>query len=149
MPVVAFEMRTALPPERVLAMLTDFSPRRPDLWPTLAPELYEVYEVQPTCADVKEGSPSPTRMWERAHYDWSVPGRVCWTVCESNFFVPGSYTEVIVRKSTEDGSELHVESNRRGVGLIAKILIGLGVLTGGAILKGAVFRRAFDREARR
>jgi len=149
MPVVAFEMRTALPPERVLAMLTDFSPRRPDLWPTLAPELYEVYEVQPTCADVKEGSPSPTRMWEQAHYDWSVPGCVRWTVRESNFFAPGSYTEVTVRSSTKAGSELHVESNRTGVGLAAKILIGLNALTGGSFLKTAVFQRAFDQEFRR
>src|SRR5215470_3879001 len=115
MPLVTFDMRTALPPERVLAMLTDFSPRRPELWPTLAPELYEIYEIQPTCADVKEGSPPPTRMWERAQYDWSVPGRVRWTVRKSNFFAPGSYTEVTVKMSNEVGSELYVESNRTGV----------------------------------
>jgi hypothetical protein len=46
-----------------MSMLTDFSPRRPDLWPMLAPELFEVYRVGATSADVKEGSIFPTRLW--------------------------------------------------------------------------------------
>ena len=90
MALVRFPVHTGLPPERVLAMLTDFSARRPDLWPTLTRELYEVYDVRTEGADVKEGSPWPTRMWERVHYDWSVRGRVRWTVQESNYFAPGS-----------------------------------------------------------
>jgi hypothetical protein len=73
---VTFDMHTGLRPERALAMLTDFSARRPELWPTLTRELYAVYEVHPTGADVKEGSPWPTRMWERVHYDWTVLRRV-------------------------------------------------------------------------
>ncbi len=103
MPRVTFNMHTGLPPEQVLAMLTDFSARRLELWPTLARELYEVYEVGATSADVKEGSPWPSRMWERVHYNWSVPGRVRWTVQESNYFAPGSYVEVTVQKAPTRG----------------------------------------------
>src|SRR5215468_7605413 len=56
MSLVTFEMQTALPPKQVMAMLTDFSASRPELWPTLARELYEIYEVRPTSADVKQRS---------------------------------------------------------------------------------------------
>src|SRR5262245_57745252 len=149
MSLVTFDMQTALPPKQVMAMLTDFSASRPELWPTLARELYEIYEVRPTSADVKEGSPLPTRMWERVHYDWSVPGRVRWTVLDSNYFVPGSFTEVTVQPSADGGSEVHVESNRRGVRGAAKIVTGMIALSRGAILRRMVFRRAFDRELQR
>jgi len=137
-------MQTRLPPERVLAMLTDFSSRRPRLWPTLAEELYEVYDVRPTSADVKEGSPGPVRMWERAHYDWSVPGLVRWMVLDSNYFAPGSYTEVIVEEGACGGSHIHVESNRTGIGLRGKAIIALNVLSRGSVLRRKVFQPAFD-----
>jgi hypothetical protein len=55
-----------------MSILTDFSPRRPDVWPMLAPELYEIYRVEATSADVREGSIFPTRIWERDHYEWST-----------------------------------------------------------------------------
>ena len=142
---VTFDIHTRIPPEQVLAMLTDFSTRRPELWPTLAREVYEVYEVGAANADVKEGSAWPTRMWERVHYDWSVPGRVRWTVQESNYFAPGSYVEVAVQKTATVGSQVRVEWNRTGTCPKAKVLVGLVVLTGGAIIRRKVFQRAFDR----
>jgi hypothetical protein len=148
MPLVTFGIHTGLAPEQVLAMLTDFSARRPELWPTLARELYEVYEVHPTSADVKEGSSWPTRMWERVHYDWSAPGRVRWTVEESNCFARGSYVEVSVQQEATGGSNVHVDWSRKGIGLKGKALVGLVVLTGGAIIRRKVFQRAFDRTVR-
>src|SRR5262249_7100441 len=135
MPRVTFDMQTSLPAEQVLSMLTDFSMRRPELWPTLARELYEVYEVGPAGADVKEGGPRPTLMWERVHYDWSVPGRVRWTVQESNYFAPGSYVEVTVQRAATGGSQIHVEWNRTGIGLRGKALAGLVVLSRGTIIR--------------
>lgn len=125
-------------------MLVDFSPRRPDIWPLLAPQLYEVYRVGPTSADVKEGSVCPTLMWERDHYEWSAD-RVRWTVLESNYCTPGSYVDVRVRKSGDRGSHVRVEWNRTGVGVKGKILVALVVLTRGANIRRKVFQRAFDR----
>ena len=49
MPKVSFDLRTAVPPERVMAMLTDFSPNRPEIWPMLAPELYELNTTSTSC----------------------------------------------------------------------------------------------------
>src|SRR6516165_4397944 len=79
MPKVSFDFHTAVPPERVMAMLTNFSPNRPVVWPMLAPELYEVYRLDADSAYVKEGSTFPRRIWERDDYEWSAD-RVRWTV---------------------------------------------------------------------
>lgn len=85
----------------------------------LARELHEVYEVGATSADVKEGSIQPTLMWERDYYNWSHPGRVRWTVQESNYSAAGSYVEASIHKTAAGGSQVHVEWNRKGVGLKA------------------------------
>jgi hypothetical protein len=143
MPRVVFDICTSLPPERVMSMLTDFSARRPDVWPMLAPELFEVYRVEATSADVKEGSLYPALIWERDHYDWSAD-RVRWTVRESNYCRPGSYVEVTVSDGAGGGSQLHVEWNRRGVGLKGKILVAFVVLTRGGNIRRKVFQNAFD-----
>ena len=55
MPRVTFDIETGLSSERLISMLTDFSPRRPDLWPMLAPTLFEVYRVEANSAYVKKG----------------------------------------------------------------------------------------------
>jgi len=148
MPRVVFDMHTGLQPEQVLEMLTDFSARRPELWPMLARELYCVHDVSSTSADVREGSLRPRLIWERDHYDWSLPGRVRWTVQESNYCAPGSYVEVTFRDAANGGSQVQVEWNRTGVGLRGRVMIALVVLTRGAIIRRKVFQRAFDRAAR-
>src|SRR5215813_3192512 len=148
MPRVAFDVHTVLPAATVLTMLTDFTARRPALWPTLSPKLYEVYELGPTSADVKEGSSKPVVIWERAHYDWSVPGRVRWTVHASNYCTQGSYVEAEVHDVDDGDATVHVEWNRTGVGLKGKTLIALVVLTRGAVIRRKVFERAFDRAAK-
>ena len=144
---VTFDIHTSLPPERVMLMLTDFSSHRPDVWPMLAPELYEVHRLGSGCADVKEGSLSPALIWERDHYEWSAD-RVRWTVQESNYCQPGSYVEVRVRPAAGGGSKLLVDWNRRGVGIKGRILITFVVMTQGAIIRRKVFQRALDRALR-
>jgi hypothetical protein len=126
-------------------MLTDFTVRRPALWPTLVSELYEVYEVGATSADVKEGSLKPMRIWERVHYDWSVPGRVRWTVRASNYCTPGSFVETNVRAAGNGGAIIMVDWNRGGVGLKGRAMIALVVLTRGAVIRRRVFERAFNQ----
>ena len=147
MPKVSFDFHTVVPPERVIAMLTDFSPNRPEVWPMLAPELYEVYRLDAGSASVKEGSTFPRRIWERDDYEWSAD-RVRWTLRESNYCHPGSYVEVGVRPEAGGGTRLHVDWNRRGVGVRGKMMIAFVVLTRGAIIRRKVFQRAFDREER-
>jgi len=130
-----------------MSMLTDFSAHRPDLWPMLAPELFEVYRVDATSADVMEGSLYPALIWERDHYDWAAD-RVRWTVRDSNYCERGSYVEVTVSEGADGGSQLRVDWNRRGIGLKGKILVAFVVLTRGANIRRKVFQSAFDRALR-
>src|SRR4051794_18185027 len=51
---VEFDVESSAAPERVIAGLTDFTPRRPELWPGLNAAMYRVYEVGDTWAEVQE-----------------------------------------------------------------------------------------------
>ncbi len=78
-----------LPADTVLAAITDFSSRRPRLWPNIDPGVYEVHEVGADWADVTEGSSIAGGVWTRERYEWSVPGVVRATVQDSNIFRSG------------------------------------------------------------
>jgi hypothetical protein len=47
---IELDLRIPLPPDAVRAALVDFSDRRPDVWPGLSRELFEVYQVGDTWA---------------------------------------------------------------------------------------------------
>ena len=74
MPRLELDIDTDVPPEKVKAALLDFTERQPDIWPGLAREHYEVFEVGETHAIVKEGS-KPPNIWAKERYDWSKPKR--------------------------------------------------------------------------
>src|SRR5690349_16207580 len=88
MPRFVFDLRTSAPPEVVRSALLDFSPRRPELWPGLPRDQYEVYDIGNSWAEVREGYSGP--IWWRERYDWSVPGRIQWTATDSGFGASGS-----------------------------------------------------------
>ena len=144
MALVEFDMRTSLPPEKVVGMLTDFSERRPDIWPGLWQGAYHVYSVQDTTAEVREGNRTP-KIWARERYDWSTPGMVRWEVLESNFCKPGSSVEARVAPADGGGSTVHVRWNRIPTTLSARLVALLVVLTRGGPVKAslnAAFKRA-------
>ena len=78
MPRIEIDIESSASPERIIAGLTNFTERRPELWPGLNPKKYRVYEVGDTWADVQEGNND--KIWARERYDWSTPGTVRWTV---------------------------------------------------------------------
>src|SRR5215210_6865526 len=94
-----FELSSPAQPASVIAALTDFTSRRPELWPGLARDQYAVYEVGDTWADVREGSGKS--VWARERYDWSKPGEVSWTVQDSSFSTTGDFVRAVV--SANDG----------------------------------------------
>ncbi len=125
------DIDTSLPPERVIQALTDFSDRRPDIWPGLAREFYEVCSVSDTTADVKEGSVRPgMKIWAREHYDWSKPLSVSWTVKESNFCTPGSGV-VAEMKPRDGGTRIHVRWTREGSNFKGRMIVRMMKLTKG------------------
>jgi hypothetical protein len=111
-PSIDVTVDTSLAPEAVRAALLDFSERRPDVWPSLALGLYEVYSVGETSAEIKEGNNSPFgAFWARERYDWSDPDTVRWTVVESNFCAPGSYVSATPR-ARGGGSRIDIHWER-------------------------------------
>ena len=133
---IDFDIRADAPPEAVRGALLDFSERRPELWPGLPSDQYEVYEVGETWAEIREGYRG--RIWVRERYDWSVPGTVRFTVVDSGFARPGSYVVVDIEAAGADGSTLHISWVRWGKGLFGKLFVGLMALT-----RGVAIRRSF------
>jgi hypothetical protein len=134
---IEFDIRTDAPPEAIRAALLDFSEHRPELWPGLPPDQYEVYEVGDTWAEIREGYRG--RIWVRERYDWSVPGRIEFTAVDSGFATPGSHVVVDIEPAEGGGSRLHITWERWGKDLFGKLFIGLMALTGGVAI-----RRSFE-----
>jgi len=134
---IEFDIRTDAPPDAVRAALLDFSERRPELWPGLPPDQYDVYELGDTWAEIREGYRG--RIWVRERYDWSAPGKVCFTVVDSGFAKPGGSVVVDIEPAGGSGSTLHIIWIRRGKGVFGKLFVGLMVLT-----RGAAIRRSFE-----
>ena len=131
-----FDIRTAATPEAVRAALLDFSDRRPELWPGLPRDQYEIYEVGDTWAEVREGFRGP--IWARERYDWSVPGRIEWTTGDSGFATPGSRVVTDLAPAEGGGSTLHITWERRGKGLFGKLFVGLMTLTRGIAIRRSI-----------
>jgi len=127
MPHVEMDMETEVAPEDVTAALLDFTPRRPEIWPGLTANLYEVYSVGEPSAEVREGTKMPgMTVWAKEHYDWSVPGVVTWTVRESNFCTPGSFVSAAIAPREDGGSRIHLTWERTPTtfsGRLATVLI--------------------------
>jgi hypothetical protein len=127
MPKVEIDLETEVSAAQVQAALLDFSARRPQIWPGIAPSFYEVYSVGETEAEVKEGTKGPGGgFWALEHYDWSTPGLVTWTVLESNFCTTGSYVSAAISDRPGGGSRIHITWNRTPttfMGRVATFLI--------------------------
>ncbi|HSV40698.1 MAG TPA: SRPBCC family protein [Nocardioidaceae bacterium] len=125
-------LSTALSPDQVRAALLDFSENRPKVWPGMDPTLYEVFTVDETSAEIREGTKLPwTRVWARERYDWSDPNRIRWTVMESNFSVVGSYVEAALTPRADGGTDVHVTWERSGTTLVGKFAVKMIELTKG------------------
>jgi hypothetical protein len=136
MPTVEIDIESSASPERVIAGLTNFTERRPELWPGLNPKKYRVYVVGDTWADVQEGNNDT--IWARERYDWSTPGTVRWTVQESSFSKTGDFVEAVVRGKPGGGSRIHVTWSRNGKTLVAKAMTGVIALTRGLPVKQSI-----------
>ena len=139
---IEFSIRTKASPEAIRAALLDFSERRPELWPGLPPDQYEVYEVGNTWAEIREGYRGP--IWVRERYDWSAPDSVRFTVVDSGFAKPGGYVVVGIEPAEGGGSTLHITCVRVGKGLFGRLFVGLIALT-----RGAPVRRSFELDLAR
>src|SRR5436190_19099401 len=125
--------------------LTDFSERRPELWPDLSARLFLVHELGDTWADATEGSDVLGAVWARERYDWSTPGIVRLTLRDSADFVPGTVIEYHVT-DTPGGCHVAVDFQRIARSPRGR-LVGVLVQLVGARQFATSLRTALDRVA--
>ncbi len=113
-------MTTPLPPDKVLGVLTDFSDRRPVIWPNIDHDHFRVHDQGPDWADVTEGN---VLAWERNRYEWNAgAGEVTVTAVESDSWAPGSQWRYRLQPSAAGGTQVDVTVVRTGRGLRGRLL---------------------------
>ncbi len=137
------EVESDVAPELIRQALLDFSDRRPEIWPQLDPETYQVHWVDETSAEVTEGSPLP-KVWSREHYDWSHPSTITWTAVESNFCTPGSHVSMDIAPNGAGGSRVAVTWDRTAANLRGRINLAVIRLGGNRLLSWATRKSLSD-----
>ena len=133
MPKIEFTVDSDLPPERVLAAATDFTERRPDLWPSISRKFYKVHERGDGWCECTEGSDVAGGIWARERYEWSGSA-IRGTVIDSNIFKSGTW-ELRAEPNESGGSRITVVNDRvpKGKGLMfapMMMLMGKRMLAG-------------------
>ncbi|SDT43793.1 hypothetical protein [Microlunatus soli] len=132
MPTGRFELRSRLAPDAALAVLTDFGPERPSIWPGISTDHYQVHDRGEGWADVTEGN---DQTWERVRYSWDkAAGTATVTTTDSNIWAAGSgWTYRFAADG--DGSLVSVSVTRIGRALKGKIIAALLPIAAGSALK--------------
>jgi Polyketide cyclase / dehydrase and lipid transport len=131
---VRFEVESPLEPKAVIEALTDFSERRPMLWPAIDPKVYRVHEVSDSSAVVTEGTDVMGGIWATERYEWNGSRRVRATIQDSNFWHPGGTWELTAVAGTGGGSVLTVTRDRRAKNARARMLETMMRLVGRRVL---------------
>ncbi|GAC1512969.1 MAG: hypothetical protein NVS2B16_16810 [Chloroflexota bacterium] len=139
--VFDFTVSTPVPSDRVLAAATTFTHDRLRLWPTISSKHYTVHALHETWCDCTEGT-GP--VWERNHWDWSVPGVVTGTVLASNAHIPPGTEVMRVTARKGGGSHIEVHKERTFTGLLGHTLQGVLGLCGGSAFFQKSCRRTIN-----
>ena len=131
-----FDLRTGAAPDAVRAALLDFTERRPEFWPGLPRDQYEVYAVGDTWAEIREGYRGP--IWNRERYDWSVPGEIVFTAVDSGFAKPGKRVAMRIEPADARGTRVRVTWEGLGKGAFGRLFIGLMALTRGFFIRRSI-----------
>lgn len=134
---IRFTRHTTVTPDRLIAAATDFSARRPDLWPNLDPARFRLLSLTDVGAEVIEGSAVLGGIWAHERYDWSRPGVVRAEVADSNVFAAGSSWELHLEPAN-GGSKIEWVSIRHPRGLRGLILVTMLAVAGRRMLDSAL-----------
>jgi hypothetical protein len=134
MAMIQFEVESPLQPDAVLEALTDFSERRPQLWPAIDPKVYRVHEVSASSALVTEGTDVLGGIWATELYEWDGSRTVRATVQESNFWHPGGTWELNAAQRNGGGSILRVTRDRRAKNAKSRLFEMMMRLVGARVL---------------
>jgi hypothetical protein len=129
---VTYTVATDLDPKVVWDALTEFGPRRAELWPDLSPSSFKVLERGDGWARVREGTAS-LGIWSIERYEWKEPV-ITATVEEASAAQPGGTWRMEVRPSQQGGSVLTIHMHRRARGFVGHLIHGLFQVTNGRFL---------------
>ena len=142
---VHFQLETALPPGAVLAAVTDFGPRRAEIWPNIDDRHFKLHDQGPGWAEVTEGSSVAGGVWEREKYTWDASaGTVAVETLDSNTWGPGSRWDYKITGRAQGGSRVDVTVERHGKGFKGK-LIEAGLVVAGAGMLRSQMEKAMER----
>lgn len=134
---VTYTVETDLDPGVVWGALTEFGPRRAELWPDLSPS-FKVLERGEGWARVRERTDS-LGIWSIERYEWSEPV-ITATVEDASAAQPGGTWRMEVRPGGRGGSILTITMDRKAKGLVGHIIHGLFQITNGRYLAGRTRR---------
>jgi len=129
---VSYSVSTDLDPKTVWDALTEFGPRRAELWPDLSPESFKVLERGDGWARVKEGTAS-LGIWSIERYEWKEPV-ITATVEEANAAQTGGTWRMEVQPGPTGGSILAISMNRKAKGLAGHFIHAIFQVTNGRFL---------------
>jgi hypothetical protein len=134
---VTYTVETDLDPGVVWDALTEFGPRRAELWPDLSPS-FKVLARGEGWARVRESTDS-LGIWSIERYEWSEQV-ITATVEDANAAQRGGTWRMEVRPGSRGGSILTITMDRRAKGLVGHIIHGLFQITNGRFLAGRTRR---------
>jgi hypothetical protein len=144
-PTVHFQLHSPLPPEAVLAALTDFGPRRSEIWPNIDSAHFKVHDQGPGWAEVTEGNSVAGGVWERERYKWDpVAKTVTIETLDSNTWGPGSRWDYRLTPRPPGGTTIDVRVVRNGTGWKGRV-IGIALSLVGTRMLRTQMERALAR----
>jgi len=144
---VHFRLETKLAPSAVLAALTDFGPRRSQVWPNIDEQHFKLHGQGPGWAEVTEGNSVAGGVWEREKYSWdATTGTVSVETLDSNTWGPGSSWDYKITPATGGGSQIDVTVRRLGKGWKGR-LIEVGLAAAGTRMLRSQMEQAMERSA--
>jgi hypothetical protein len=142
---IRFQLDTTLAPGAVLTALTDFGPRRGQIWPNIDDQHFKLHDQGPGWAEVTEGSSVAGGVWEREKYTWDArAGTVSAETLDSNTWGPGSRWDYKIKGRERGGSRVDVTVERHGKGLKGK-LIEAGLAVAGTGIIRSQMEKAMER----
>lgn len=129
---VAYSVETDLDPKRVWEALTEFGPRRAELWPDLSPSSFRLLDRGEGWARMREGTAS-LGIWSLERYEWSYPVIIA-TVEEANAAQTGGTWRMEVVAREGGGTTLRITMDRKAKGLVGHVIHGIFQVTNGRFL---------------
>lgn len=132
MSVTRLSMTSSLSAAELMAVLTDFGPTRPQQWPTIDAEHFEVHALGDTSAEVTEGTAAA---WERARYTWDTRRNVVTiSTLDSKVFGPGGGW-IFQLTAQDTGTRVDIQLTRTPTGFKRRMLATLLPLVAPTALK--------------